>query len=155
MLRTTRHHKPARPLIATATVFGFGMTTAMAAPAVSVTNPWFRYLLPSIPAGGYMTLSNATGKPVVLTGAHSSACGMTMLHKSVTRDGVDQMLPVKSITIPAHGSFTFRPGRYHVMCMHPHMKPGETVPVELMFDGLPPVTAQFTVYGAAGKPAGK
>lgn len=94
---------------------------AAAAPAVTVANPWFRYLLPSIPAGGYMTLSNATSEPIQLTGAHSSACGMTMLHKTVHKNGLDEMLPVKSITVPSHGSFAFSPGHYHVMCMHPHM----------------------------------
>ena len=128
---------------------------ASASPAVTVKTPWFRYLLPTIPAGGYMTLANGTDKPIELTGARSSACGMMMLHKSVTRNGMDEMLPVKRITIPAHGSFAFSPGHYHVMCMQPHMKPGESVPVELEFAGLPSVTTHFTVFGAAGKPGSK
>lgn len=143
-----------RHILSGSMVVALSIGVASAAP-VTVKTPWFRYLLPTVPAGGYMTLSNTTDKPIELTGAHSSACGMTMLHKSVTKNGVDEMLPVKSVTVPAHSSFEFSPGHYHVMCMHPHMMPGESVPVVLEFAGQPSITANFTVYGAAGKPGGK
>lgn len=135
-----------------ATLLCLATTTAWATPPVTVATHWFRYLLSSIPAGGYMKLENTTNSPIRLTGARSSACGMTMLHHSVARNGVDQMLPVKSIVIPAHGTFEFQPGHYHVMCMKPHMKPGTTVPVTLEFAHTPPITVNFTVYGADGKP---
>lgn len=120
---------------------------------ISVAHAWFRFLLPSLPAGGYMTLHNPTGQPVALTAVHTAACGMTMLHKTVHANGQDMMVQVKRIVIPAHGSFSFHPGAYHVMCMHPKMKPEETVPVTLEFDRAAPLTVPFHVYGATGRPA--
>lgn len=126
---------------------------AFAAQPVHVGSPWFRFLLPSIPAAGYMRLENTADHAVVLTGAHSPACGMMMLHKTVSEHAMEKMVAVPSVTIPSHGQFTFRPGRYHIMCMRPKMKPGETVPVTLAFRHAPSVTVRFTVYGAKGKPA--
>lgn len=131
----------------------FGLATARAAPTMQVEHPWFRFLLPSIPAGGYMTLHNPTAHRVVLTGARSAACGKTMLHKTVHSGNQEKMVRVKNVVIPAHGSFAFRPGFYHVMCMQPNMKPGETVPVTLEFHGAAPLTVPFHVYGAKGRPA--
>lgn len=124
-----------------------------ALPPVTVSNGWFRYLLSRIPAGGYMTLKNASDKTVVLTRVETPSCGMTMLNKSEDRGGVSAMLPVRRVRIGAYQSFEFAPGQYHVMCMQPHMKIGESVPVTLYFTGLPPVTAEFAVYGVAGLPS--
>ena len=129
---------------------------ASAAPSgLSVSHPWFRYLLPQIPAGGFMALKNDTAQPIVLTGARSPSCGMAMLHKSVSNSGMDRMIHVKSITIPAHGTFAFAPGAYHVMCMQPKMKVGEMVPVTLMFRKHPPMTIQFSVEGPDGSSPSK
>ncbi|MDE2328771.1 MAG: copper chaperone PCu(A)C, partial [Rhodospirillales bacterium] len=86
---------------------------ASAAPAVTAQGGWFRYLLPQIPAGGFVTLTNAGDTAAVLTGASSPACGSAMLHRSLNRSGMDMMIDVNSITIPAHGTFRFAPGDYH------------------------------------------
>ena len=136
-------------------LFCLALGPASAAPPVTVSQPWFRYLLPNIPAGGYLTLDNHTPQTVHLTGASSSACGMLMLHKTVHENGVEKMVAVPEVTIPAHGSFSFHPGFYHIMCMKPHMKVGETVPVTLTFDHTPPLTIDFPVYGAMGKTSDK
>jgi periplasmic copper chaperone A len=122
---------------------------------ITVDHPWFRFLLPTLPAGAYMTLHNSTSHTAVLTAARSDACGSMMLHKTVNQNGQAKMIGVKSIVIPAHGSFAFRPGAYRVMCMQPRMKPGQTVPVTLEFDNLAPLTVQFKVYGATGRPGSK
>lgn len=130
-------------------------SAAFAKQPISVGGPWFRFLLPSIPAGGYMRLDNGTDHTVLLIGASSPACGIMMLHKTVSENGMDKMVPVRNIAIPAHGRFTLRPGHYHIMCMQPRMDPGETVPVTLEFVHAPSVTVRFTVYGANGRPTGK
>ncbi|MHB1303485.1 MAG: copper chaperone PCu(A)C [Acidiphilium sp.] len=124
-----------------------------AAATVSATGAWFRYLLPQIPAGGFVTLTNAGNMPAVLTGVTSAACGMAMLHRSEARSGTDIMVGVRNVTIPAHGSFRFSPGGYHIMCMQPKMTVGGTVPVTLLFKAAPALTVPFEVYGADGKPA--
>lgn len=128
------------------------MALAAANPVV-VSHPWFRYLLPQIPAGGFMTLQNPSDQPVVLDGVRSPACGMAMLHESVSNGGAETMVMMDSITVPAKGGFAFSPGGYHVMCMEPRMTVGEKVPVTLLFRNAPPITVTFPVYGAAGNQA--
>jgi copper(I)-binding protein len=112
-----------------------------------------RLIIASRPAAGYFTLRNDTDGAVELIGASSPACGSIMLHQSRTVRGVDQMLPVKSISVPAHGTVRFAPGGYHLMCMSPGstMKVGVSVAVTLKFAGGQTATAAFPVEGPAGK----
>jgi len=157
-----RRHAPGRPncggagMPAAIALLGVSLLAsgaARAASPVSVTGAWFRYLLSSIPAAGYMTLQNSSAEAIVLTGASSPACGMLMLHRTETAGGVDRMVPVKQVTVPGHGSFRFAPGGYHIMCMRPAMQVGETVPVTLKFSDGDQVHVPFAVQGANG-PAG-
>jgi copper(I)-binding protein len=138
---------------------GFGLLTLATllpglavAQSVTVQKPWMRYLLPSIPAAGYMTLQNSGSAPVVVTGASSPACGMLMLHKSEDSSGMAMMMDVPNITIPPHASQTLAPGGYHLMCMQPNMKIGENVPITLTFQNGGSVSASLPVYGAQGSP---
>ena len=129
-----------------------GMAVA-AAPAVTISHPWMRFLTPQIPAAGYFTLSNESAHPVTLTAAASPDCGQLMLHRSVAANGTARMEMVRSIVVPAHGAVTFSPGGYHLMCMSPAaaMAPGATVPVTLSFADGSSLPASFPVYGAKGK----
>ncbi|CAG4917384.1 unnamed protein product [Acidocella sp. C78] len=131
------------------------LAAAAPTPAVTAKDGWFRYLLPQIPAAGFVTLANAGDAPAVLVGASSPACGSVMLHRSMNRSGMDMMIHVKSIIIPAHGSFRFSPGAYHLMCMKPRMTVGGTAHVTLTFAAAPPLTVTFTVYGADGHPSSR
>ncbi len=119
-------------------------------PPVTVLNSWFRYIIPQVPAGGYMTLKNTSSQPMVLTGASSAACGMLTLHRTETSGGVDRMVPVAAVTVPAHGTFRFVEGGYHMMCMNPVMHIGQTVTVTLTFADGSRVPAPFVVYGVSG-----
>lgn len=112
-----------------------------------------RFIIPSRPAAGYFTLSNQTAQPRTLVGADSPACGMLMLHRSLTDSGVDRMTMVQDIDVPAHGQVVFAPGGYHLMCMSPTpvMVPGHSVSVTLRFKDGGAITASFPVRGATGK----
>ena len=125
--------------------------TGFAAPPITVSQPWFRYLLPQVPAGGYMTLENTSDQPAVLTGAASPACGMLMLHKTEQSGGMESMRAVSAVTVPAKGTFQFGPGGYHLMCMQPKMEVGKSVPVTLTFAGGQTVTTSFPVRNAKGQ----
>jgi copper(I)-binding protein len=59
------------------------------------------------------------------------------------------MLPVKSVTVPAHGTLNFTPGSYHLMCMNPKstVMVGRTVPVILRFADGTTMSADFPVKG--------
>jgi copper(I)-binding protein len=131
---------------------GLLIPSAAAAQSVTVEKPWVRYLLPSVPAAGYMVLENHGDSDVMVTGASSPACGMLMLHKSEDSSGMAMMIDVPDVTVPAHGSVTFAPGGYHLMCMQPSMKIGDTVKMTLMFQGGARVVVAAPVYGAQGSP---
>jgi copper(I)-binding protein len=119
---------------------------------VTVSKPWMRFLLPSIPAAGYMVLQNNGDAPAVLTGASSPACSSLMLHQSQDDSGMAMMMMVQNIPIPAHGSVTFAPGGYHLMCMDPKMKVGDKVPVTLTLQDGTSIAAVMPVYGAQSSP---
>ncbi len=131
---------------------GWLIPGAAAAQSVTVEKPWVRYLLPSVPAAGYMVLENTGDTDVVVTGAASPACGMLMLHKSEDSSGMAMMMDVPNVTVPAHGSVTLAPGGYHLMCMQPDMKVGDTVKMTLMLQGGASVVVVTPVYGAQGSP---
>ncbi len=99
-----------------------------------------------------MVLENPGDVDVVVTGATSPACGMLMLHESKDDSGMAMMMDVPSITVKAHGSVTFAPGGYHLMCMQPVMKIGDKVRVVLNLQGGGTVDAMVPVYGAQTSP---
>lgn len=130
-----------------------GPAPSRAADSITIEKPWMRFVIKARPAGGFFTLRNETGKEIELVGASSSACGMVMLHQTKAVNGIEKMLPVKSVAVPAHGKVQFRPGGYHLMCMQPKdtMVVGHNVPVILKFAGGNAITAQFPVKGVGGK----
>jgi periplasmic copper chaperone A len=120
--------------------------------SVSVTDGWIRAMPGKTPAGGYFTLSNDSGRRVVLTGASSPACGMLMLHKTDTESGMASMNDVANIPIAVGQHLSFAPGGYHLMCMDPTVEiaPGNKTPVTLIFEDGTKVTSTFAVRNATG-----
>ena len=120
---------------------------------LTVSGAWMRFIMPSVPAAAYFRLSNGSARPRVLVGADSPACGMLMLHESLVQNGMDRMVMLKSIQVPAHGHVDFAPGHYHLMCMAPSkgMSPGQSVTISLRFADGERVMARFTVRGATGR----
>ena len=134
------------------TGFAAGLSPAIAAEAgVTVSNGTMRTVIPSRPAAGYFTLANDGDTDRELTGAASPGCGSVMLHKSETLNGVDSMVMVDSVPVPAHQSVTFAPGGFHLMCMSPSasLTPGSKVPVTLSFKDGGSLTSDFDVRSAA------
>jgi periplasmic copper chaperone A len=122
---------------------------AVAAPTVS--GAWIRALPGNLPAGGYFTIANPSPQPLALTGAQSPACGSLMLHMTHEMGGMAHMMAVDKVDIPAGGSFAFKPGAYHLMCMEPNsLKPGTSVPVTLIFADGTRLTVPFAVKTATG-----
>ncbi len=131
----------------------FPMLAEAAGPeGITVQNPRVRYLLPNLPAGVYLTLTNGSDIPAVLTGARSPACATLMLHESMDAGGTSMMMGVSSIPVPAHGSVALSEGGYHLMCMQPQMRVGGKVPITLEFQDGSLLTLTAPVYGASGAP---
>ena len=133
-------------LLATALPF-----SAAAAPGVTVTQAWLRALPGGLPAGGYFTLRNPTGKTLTLQSASSPACGMLMLQKSETMSGMASMDNVASIDVKPGATLQFSPGGYHLMCMEPKLKLGDKISVTLHFADGTKVQSDFAVRGANGR----
>lgn len=143
-------------LLAMAVLLALVTVNASSATELSVTNAWMRALPASVPSGGYFVLHNAGKTSVTLTGASSPACGMLMLHKTSSMDGMSGMARMDDVSeaeVPAKGTLSFSPGGYHLMCMNATglLKPGRTVPVTLAFKDGSSLKSVFTVRNAAGK----
>jgi copper(I)-binding protein len=126
---------------------------AAEAGGLTVTDGWIRALPSNVPSGGYFHLRNGSGRQVVLTGASSPACGMLMLHKSETTSGMASMSDVTSVPVVAGAELSFSPGGYHLMCMKPTsaIKPGNKVPVTLVFEDGSKIRSDFVVRNASGR----
>ena len=120
---------------------------------VTLTDGYLRLIIPTRPAAGYFTLTNNGEAARSLVGAASPGCGSVMLHQSRSQNGVETMVPVKSVDVPAHGNVSFAPGGYHLMCMAPAatLKPGASVPVTLRFADGGTLTGDFPVRSATGR----
>jgi periplasmic copper chaperone A len=129
-----------------------GLAAASSATDVTVQQPWVRYLLPSVPAGGYLVLVNNTDTPATLTGASSPDCASLMLHQSMNMGGTSMMMPVESVPVPAHGQAELVEGGYHLMCMAPKMKAGDKIAITLNFADGSHLAVIAPVYGAVGAP---
>ena len=125
---------------------------AQAAP-LQITDGWFRALPGNLPAGGYFTAYNGTGREISITGANSDACGMLMIHQSSNKGGMSGKDMVDKVSVPAGGTVRFAPGGYHLMCDNPtpKLKVGSKVGVLLTLSDGSSVAAGFLVKNAAGK----
>ncbi|HEY0266384.1 MAG TPA: copper chaperone PCu(A)C [Rhizomicrobium sp.] len=129
------------------------LTCGADAAPFAVTDAWFRALPGRLPAGGYFTAQNTTGREIAITGARTDACGMLMIHQSSSKGGMSSMDMVDRVRVPPGGSIAFAPGGYHLMCTDPRpmLKIGARVPVLLDLSDGSAVAVAFTVRGATGK----
>ena len=126
-------------------------TAAAQAAPVDVTDAWFRSLPGKLPAGGYFTAQNNTGREVAITGVNSAACGMLMMHRSSSKGGMSGMDMVDKVTLPPGRIVKFAPGGYHLMCEAPKLKIGTKAPVAINLSNGGTVVVAFQVKNAAGK----
>lgn len=124
-----------------------GLLGSAFAAGIQVTDAWIRWLPANLPAGGYAKVTNDTDKEIKLVGASSPKYGMVMLHQTVNKNGMSNMVHVDAIAIAPHKSMAFTPGDYHIMLMQPKpgIEPGQTVPVTLKFSDGQTVTTEFEV----------
>jgi copper(I)-binding protein len=76
-----------------------------------------------------------------------------MLHKSESSGGMSQMNDVSTVDVAPHGTLSFSPGGYHLMCMDakPELKAGGKVQVTLQFADGTVLSSEFAVRNAAGR----
>lgn len=86
----------------------------------------------------YLTMTNSSDKPQKLVGANSPKADRIELHAHLKgADGMAQMRQVDQVEIPAKGTAVLAPGGLHLMVfgIKDAMKPGDSFPVELTFEG--------------------
>jgi len=140
-------------LLVLAATFTCAVPAAAEESGLEVSDAYMQTTIPSRPAAGYFTLKNNGDVDRVLVEASSPGCESIMMHKSESVGGMEKMLMVDSVPVPAHQSVAFAPGGFHLMCMSPteSMKPGSSVPVTLTFEGGISLTSDFPVRSAGGK----
>jgi periplasmic copper chaperone A len=126
------------------------VSVAQAAP-LEAHDCWVRAMPPSLPSSGYFTVANNGDAPVTLTSADMPAFGMTMMHKSDTKNGTASMSPVDTVDVPAHGTLQFAPKGYHLMLEEPAkpLQVGSTIPLTLTFADKRTVKVDCAVKSAA------
>ncbi len=102
---------------------------------LQINQAWIRWLPASLPAGGYLTVTNRGNRPVVLVGASSPAYAGVGLHRSITEGGLSKMEPVTQIVVAPHTMLSFSDTGYHIMLTTPTrpVAPGDRVPITLQF----------------------
>lgn len=104
---------------------------------LQVVNPWVREAPPVAQShGAYMELVNNSEQAVEIISVLADDYTMTMLHKTVEKNGLATMEHVDRLVIPPHGSVQLQPGALHIMLMNPKrkLKAGDTVKITLCFD---------------------
>ena len=132
--------------------FGFAASAqAAGAQAISAKEAWVRWLPNNLPAAGYVTLVNASDKPIDLVDISSNDYGGAMLHQTVSNGSTQKMVMVDKLTVPAHGQVAIAPGGYHVMLEDAKHKvaPGDTVHLTLKFSDGETLDTPFAVKSPA------
>lgn len=119
--------------------------------AISAKDAWVRWLPNNLPAAGYVTLVNASDKPVDLVDISSNDYGDAMLHQTVSNGSSQKMVMVDKLTVPAHGQVAIAPGGYHVMLEDAKhtVAPGDTVHLTLKFSDGETLDTPFAVKSPA------
>lgn len=112
------------------------------------SDAWVRPAPPGVKMlAGYVTLSNPGKKPILITGARSSAFASVEMHETVTEDGVAKMRPVEQLRIDAGESIRMAPGGLHLMLIEPKaaLDADQPIIIEFLDAGGAPLPVIFTL----------
>ena len=119
------------------TLFMMAALVALGAQAqTTVAEPWIRGTVPQQKATG-MFASITSAKGGKLVSASSPVAGVVEIHEMAMEGNLMKMRALPSgLDLPAGKAVALKPGGYHVMLMDlkQQLKPGETVPVTLVFE---------------------
>ena len=132
------------------TVLLFAAACAQAA-QVRVTGGWIRWLPGDGPLAGYCEVQNFTAAPLRLVGASGADFSSIQFHRSIETRGMERMIHLHSIAVPAGATVRFKPGGYHLMLWRSrNLKIGQQVRIRLRFSDGHDVTATFRVMAPTG-----
>ncbi len=126
---------------------------SFASNAITLENAWISEAPPmSKVMAAYMKIQNPGDRPVEIDKVSSPDFSSIEMHRTVIKDGVASMLREKNIHIPAHGSFEFKPGHYHLMMFNPKksFRAGDTSQLTFTLASGQSATFKVTVKKATG-----
>lgn len=139
--------------VVVATALTFSAVVACAQPVV--TEAWVRGTVAQQKATG-MFAQITHPKGARLVGASSPVAGVVEIHEMAMDGDVMRMRSISSLDLPAGKRVELRPGGHHLMLLDlkQQMKPGDSVPVTLVFEGADKtresVRVKATVKAMAG-----
>ncbi len=131
----------------------FSWTAAASEGSVTVTAAWSRATAPGAStAVVYLRLENQSNLTVTVEGVETSMDAKARIHKTVSKEGVMKMTPVKELSLAPGEQVEFKPGGLHVMLMGLTrlLDEGETFTIRVTFLKHPDVRADVLV-GTAGQ----
>jgi periplasmic copper chaperone A len=89
-------------------------------------------------SGAYMTISNQSETPLVLTAVSTVAAGVAEIHETQLDNGIMQMNPIDRLEIPPGESVVLEPGGFHIMLMDltRSLVPGDAISLTLTFEPI-------------------
>lgn len=118
---------------------------------LEVRNAWIREAPPVAKShAAYMELVNKGDLAINMTSVFAADYGMTMLHKTVEKNGMATMEHVDVLSISPGQMVKLEPGGLHMMLMNPKraLKAGDTVKMILVLDGGRQQEVMVSVRGA-------
>ncbi len=126
--------------------------SAMAEETVRIVEPWARAtILATRPGAAYLTIESARGDR--LLSVESPVADRVMIHASDNNDGVNRMVHLDTLDLPAGKSVVLAPGGTHLMLMglKERLIEGARVPVTLQFERAGEVTITVPVLGIGAR----
>jgi periplasmic copper chaperone A len=144
----------AAPLLAAPPAGSTPASAATQAQAVQIKSAWIRWLPGGLPLAGYVTLTNGSDLPLVLTSATSAAFQDLSLHQTLQSGGSVRMSPLERISVAPRSTLDFETRGIHLMLMQPRatLDPHGQVPITLHFADGSSLTVQFQVRSSAEIP---
>lgn len=130
-----------------------GQTALPALPAaVELQECWVRALPTPLPAAAYLQIHNRSDSAMTLQGVQAPGFGQTMLHSTVTEQGMARMVHQDHIVVPPKDSVALAPGGLHIMLEQPEhtLQPGKSLPLSLRFQGYAAREVQCEIRSARG-----
>jgi len=127
--------------------------SSFASDIITIENAWISEAPPmSKVMAAYMKIQNPGNKPVQIDKVSSPDFSSIEMHRTVIKNGIASMLRERNIRIPAHGSFEFKPGHYHLMMFNPKksFKAGDSSQLTFTLASGQSATFKVTVKKATG-----
>ncbi|MCK4864200.1 MAG: copper chaperone PCu(A)C [Gammaproteobacteria bacterium] len=115
----------------------FSISSANAASAIKIENPWSPEAPPVAKVmAGYMKIYNLSNKDIKIQSAKSSVFKKIEIHLTEMNNGMMRMIKQDNLNIKANAHIELKPGGLHMMLIGKlkPIKSGSIIPLTLSFD---------------------